>query len=109
MQKSRWDESPTSGKNLRISLFLNIRLIHEPYCQSTKSSGDIRWREFGVSKPLVSGNTSVNLSQRMPLFQRWRKKRYLEPGFPVLWQAVTAIDWSALCWLKGDFAFATAI
>ena len=44
----------------------------------------------------------------MPLFQRWRKKR-LEPGFPVLWEAVSAIDWPALCWLKGDFTFATAI
>jgi hypothetical protein len=33
----------------------------------------------------------------------------LEPGFPVLWEAVSAIDWPALCWLKGDFTFATAI
>jgi hypothetical protein len=38
-----------------------------------------------------------------------KKKRYLEPGFPVLWEAVTAIDGSALCWLKGDFTFTTAI
>jgi len=36
-------------------------------------------------------------------------KKGLEPGFPVLWEAVTAIDRPSLCWLKGDFAFATAI
>ena len=37
------------------------------------------------------------------------EKKGLEPGFPVLWEAVTAIDGPALCWLKGYFTFATAI
>jgi hypothetical protein len=36
-------------------------------------------------------------------------KKGLEPGFPVLWEAVTAIDGPALCWLKGNFTFATTI
>ena len=33
----------------------------------------------------------------------------LEPGFPVFREAVSAIDWSALCWLEGDFTFFSTV
>jgi hypothetical protein len=32
-----------------------------------------------------------------------------KPGFPVLGQAVPAIDWPSFSWLKGDFAFFAAV
>jgi len=31
------------------------------------------------------------------------------PGFPVFWEAVSAIDRPALCWLEGDFAFFSTV
>jgi len=33
----------------------------------------------------------------------------LEPGFPVLGQAVPAVDRPSFGWLEGDFAFLSAV
>ena len=38
-----------------------------------------------------------------------RKIIRLVPGFPVFREAVPAIDWSALCWLEGNFAFFSTV
>jgi len=38
-----------------------------------------------------------------------RKIKGLEPGFPVLGEAVSAIDWPALCRLEGDFALFSTV
>ena len=44
---------------------------------------------------------------------RMREKKKInvksEPGFPVLGQAVPAIDWPSFGWLEGDFAFFTTV
>ena len=32
-----------------------------------------------------------------------------EPGFPVLGETVSAIDWPTLCGFEGDFAFFTTV
>ncbi|MCP1715198.1 hypothetical protein J2T58_001052 [Methanocalculus alkaliphilus] len=36
-------------------------------------------------------------------------KKELEPGFPVLWEAVTAVHWSALRGLKWYFTIFTTV
>jgi hypothetical protein len=38
-----------------------------------------------------------------------RKIMRLKPGFPVLGQAVPAVDRPSFSWLEGDFAFLSAV
>jgi hypothetical protein len=36
-------------------------------------------------------------------------KKRLEPGTPVFWQAILAIDGSSFGWFKGNFTFFSAV
>jgi len=47
--------------------------------------------------------------QSLGRFLKKKKLMRLEPGFPVLGQAVPAVDRPSFRWLEGDFAFFAAV
>jgi len=74
--------------------------------RSLKRGGDWSIKELAVLT--LFKKTQVILKERFSTIKT-KERKNLEPGFPVLWKAVLAIDRSSLGWLKWYFAIFTAV